>query len=196
MSRTYLLFYLFRIPDTPAEPDLEIHAVTEPVVIPLDDQTGNAESIISYKGKPWPEPKGYPPGVPPEVVGIESPPQGVIPQMPPQFPPGPQMMAGPFPPGPFPPGPFQPHPGAMQNPGHGHGPEWMVSFSKFNALFYHYYFFFVYIYFILVKCSTIVVRNFLHNSLLFVNSILGFTLRKIRTTKCESKLSCSLLLGV
>ncbi|XP_014286948.1 serine/threonine-protein phosphatase 1 regulatory subunit 10 isoform X1 [Halyomorpha halys] len=60
------------IPDSPAEPDLEIHAYTEPAIIPLKDQTGNMDSVISYKDKPWPEPKGYPPGT------VGSPPQMII----------------------------------------------------------------------------------------------------------------------
>lgn len=48
---------LFRIPDTPAEPDLEIHATTDPTLIPLEDTTGSTDSVCDFTHEPWPEPK-------------------------------------------------------------------------------------------------------------------------------------------
>ncbi|XP_067001508.2 serine/threonine-protein phosphatase 1 regulatory subunit 10 isoform X1 [Anabrus simplex] len=45
------------IPDSPAEPDMEIHATTDPTPIPLDDVTGNADSVNDFQNTPWPEPK-------------------------------------------------------------------------------------------------------------------------------------------
>ncbi|KAF6215208.1 hypothetical protein GE061_009960 [Apolygus lucorum] len=122
------------IPDSPAEPDLEIHASTDPVIIPLEDQTGNAESVISYKDKPWPEPKGYEPGhLPLQARGAEMPsipPSNMMPMMPQEMmPPMGDAMMGPGPPGfppqgaPFNPGPFPMGPNPMMGPGP--GPEWM-----------------------------------------------------------------------
>jgi protein phosphatase 1 regulatory subunit 10 len=46
-----------RIPDSAAEPDLEIHPTTDPVVIPLEDVTGNPDSVNDFQNTPWPEPK-------------------------------------------------------------------------------------------------------------------------------------------
>nr|XP_018906663.1 PREDICTED: serine/threonine-protein phosphatase 1 regulatory subunit 10-like [Bemisia tabaci] len=45
------------IPDTPAEPDLEIHATTDPTLIPLEDTTGSTDSVCDFTHEPWPEPK-------------------------------------------------------------------------------------------------------------------------------------------
>uniref|UniRef100_A0A0K8SQU9 Serine/threonine-protein phosphatase 1 regulatory subunit 10 n=1 Tax=Lygus hesperus TaxID=30085 RepID=A0A0K8SQU9_LYGHE len=124
------------IPDSPAEPDLEIHASTEPTIIPLEDQTGNAESVISYRDKPWPEPKGYESGhLPLQPRGHEMPsmpPSNMMPMMPQEMmPPMGDAMMGPGPPGfppqgaPFNPGPFPMGPNPMMGPGPGPGPEWM-----------------------------------------------------------------------
>ncbi|XP_014259988.1 serine/threonine-protein phosphatase 1 regulatory subunit 10-like isoform X1 [Cimex lectularius] len=109
------------IPDSPAEPDLEIHAMTEPTIIPLDDQTGNTDSVISYKDKPWPEPKGYEPGT--LSRPSESPPHLFPPQELQQQQQQPPAMMGPpsFPPGPFPPVPYSMASGMMP------GQEWMVN---------------------------------------------------------------------
>uniref|UniRef100_A0A1B6GBH7 Serine/threonine-protein phosphatase 1 regulatory subunit 10 n=1 Tax=Cuerna arida TaxID=1464854 RepID=A0A1B6GBH7_9HEMI len=96
------------IPDSAAEPDLEIHATTDPAIIPLDDITGTTDSINDFTSTPWPEPKGQPP--------TPTPPPPPAAQAPPVFPsgpaPGPPVPGpAPFPPGPFPPmGPFMPGP--------------------------------------------------------------------------------------
>ncbi|XP_054284601.1 serine/threonine-protein phosphatase 1 regulatory subunit 10-like isoform X2 [Macrosteles quadrilineatus] len=103
------------IPDAPAEPDLEIHATTDPACIPLEDITGSTDSINDFTTTPWPEPKGPAPlPVPPPA------PAAVIPATP--FPPTPVPAPGPGPnfPGPFPPmgpgAPFMP-PGPPMGPG-------------------------------------------------------------------------------
>ena len=49
--------YDCRIPDSPSEPDPEIHPTTDPKIIPLDDITGNSESVSNFQNIPWPEPK-------------------------------------------------------------------------------------------------------------------------------------------
>lgn len=54
-------FAACRIPDTPAEPDLEIHPVTVPPVIPLDDISGSQDSINDFSAFKWPEPKQFVP---------------------------------------------------------------------------------------------------------------------------------------
>ncbi|KAK9888443.1 hypothetical protein WA026_000691 [Henosepilachna vigintioctopunctata] len=71
------------IPDTPAEPIFETHAMVDPVIIPLED----AESqVYDLRNTAWPEPKGMPP--------VEEPP-AIIPPMftniPGPFPNFPQM---------------------------------------------------------------------------------------------------------
>lgn len=48
---------IFRIPDTPAEPDPENHTPSDPVHIPLDDVTGNTDSVNDFHTTPWPDPK-------------------------------------------------------------------------------------------------------------------------------------------
>lgn len=59
-----LYFSRSMIPDSPAEPDMEIHATTDPVIIPLDDITGNPDSVNDFQNTPWPEPKLAPPSPP------------------------------------------------------------------------------------------------------------------------------------
>ena len=62
-----LFIIIFRLPDSPAEPDLEVpleRTDTAPVVIPLDDVTGNPESVYDHRHLPWPEPKLPPYGLP------------------------------------------------------------------------------------------------------------------------------------
>ncbi|KAL6968807.1 hypothetical protein U1Q18_051427 [Sarracenia purpurea var. burkii] len=49
------------IPDTPAEPDLEIHSITQPPTIPLDDISGSLDSVNDFSTFKWPEPKQFPP---------------------------------------------------------------------------------------------------------------------------------------
>lgn len=56
-----LYFNRSMLPDSAAEPDPETHQMTDPVIIPLDDVTGNPDSINDFQGTPWPEPKGSPP---------------------------------------------------------------------------------------------------------------------------------------
>lgn len=48
------------IPDSGAEPDVENHPMTDPAIIPLDDVTGNPDSINDFRNTPWPEPKQNP----------------------------------------------------------------------------------------------------------------------------------------
>lgn len=62
------------IPDSPGEPDVEIHQMTDPVTIPLEDPE-NPEMEGSVPG--WPDPKGSPP--PPPIQNL------------------PQIFPGPFP---------------------------------------------------------------------------------------------------
>ncbi|GLH01293.1 Uncharacterized protein GBIM_07465 [Gryllus bimaculatus] len=61
------------IPDFPGEPDMEIHATTDPVIIPLDDVTGNTDSVNDFTSTPWPEPK-------PMIIPQSPPPQYPLPQ--------------------------------------------------------------------------------------------------------------------
>lgn len=51
------IYYVNRIPDSPAEPDIESHPTTDPKIIPLEDITGNADSVSDFTNIPWPEPK-------------------------------------------------------------------------------------------------------------------------------------------
>lgn len=55
-----LYFSKNMIPDTPADPDMEHHQLTDPQFIPLYDITG-ADTINSFTGMSWPEAKGSPP---------------------------------------------------------------------------------------------------------------------------------------
>lgn len=56
-----LYFNRNMLPDSATEPDAEHQPVTDPVIIPLDDVTGNPDSVNDYQNTPWPEPKGSPP---------------------------------------------------------------------------------------------------------------------------------------
>lgn len=51
---------VFRIPDSPAEPDAESHPMTDPKPIPLEDASGGKDATYDYSGTPWPEPKPEP----------------------------------------------------------------------------------------------------------------------------------------
>ncbi|XP_049788424.1 serine/threonine-protein phosphatase 1 regulatory subunit 10-like [Schistocerca cancellata] len=82
-----LYFSRSMIPDSPAEPDMEIHATTDPVIIPLDDITGNPDSVNDFQNTPWPEPKLAPPS-PPHQYPVPQP-QFPTFQQPQQFPPQP-----------------------------------------------------------------------------------------------------------
>lgn len=44
--------------DSPQEPDFEHVDMTEPATIPLEDVTGNTDSITSFRDLAWPAPKG------------------------------------------------------------------------------------------------------------------------------------------
>ncbi|XP_059471220.1 serine/threonine-protein phosphatase 1 regulatory subunit 10-like isoform X2 [Neocloeon triangulifer] len=52
------------IPDSPAEPNFENHETTDPKTIPLDDLTGNPDSVKDYSHLPWVESKQFAPSVP------------------------------------------------------------------------------------------------------------------------------------
>lgn len=56
-----LYFNRNMLPDTATEPDAEHQPVTDPNIIPLEDASGNTDSINDYQNTPWPEPKGSPP---------------------------------------------------------------------------------------------------------------------------------------
>lgn len=65
-----LYFHRDMIPDTPSEPDLENHPTTDPAIIPLNDVSGNPDSVNDFQSTPWPEPKTMQPpvvAVPPTV---------------------------------------------------------------------------------------------------------------------------------
>ena len=58
-----LLFLEIRLPDSPIEADPEVpleRTDSAPTVIPLDDVTGNPESVYDHRHLPWPEPKTTP----------------------------------------------------------------------------------------------------------------------------------------
>ena len=58
-----LLFLEIRLPDSPIEADPEVpleRTESAPTVIPLDDVTGNPESVYDHRHLPWPEPKTTP----------------------------------------------------------------------------------------------------------------------------------------
>ncbi|PSN43441.1 hypothetical protein C0J52_02645 [Blattella germanica] len=70
-----LYFNRNMIPDSAAEPDLEIHPTTDPTIIPLDDVTGNPDSVNDFQNTPWPDPK-------PIIIPQSPPPQFQQPQPP------------------------------------------------------------------------------------------------------------------
>ncbi|XP_065075256.1 muscle M-line assembly protein unc-89-like [Ochlerotatus camptorhynchus] len=65
-----LYFNRHMIPDSPAEPDVDVYSISEPMHIPMDDVTGNPDSINDFTSMPWPEPKSTPPH---ESAGFNSP---------------------------------------------------------------------------------------------------------------------------
>lgn len=65
-----LYFNRHMIPDSPAEPDVEVYSISEPIHIPMDDVTGNPDSVNDFTSMPWPEPKSTPPH---ESAGFNSP---------------------------------------------------------------------------------------------------------------------------
>lgn len=95
-----LYFHKSMIPDSPTEPDVEHHAMEDPVIIPLDDIAGNPDNVKDFTSTPFPESKGEAPRIVPPVIPMQ------------QFP-NPNFMPipAPGPPGPFP-VPFGPPNGA------------------------------------------------------------------------------------
>lgn len=98
-----LYFNRTMLPESAAEPDVEHHHVTDPAIIPLEDVTGNPDSVNDYQNTPWPEPKGSPPhnnlnsipNVPTNMFSGGIPPFNPNPIGPPNFPGMPQQFAGP-----------------------------------------------------------------------------------------------------
>ncbi|XP_058125343.1 uncharacterized protein LOC131266740 [Anopheles coustani] len=112
-----LYFNKHMIPDSPVEPDpVDTYQTADPVHIPLEDVTGNPDSVNDFTSMPWPDPKSTPPH---ESAAFNSP------FFPSDLPPGAGFGPGGFPP-PFPagavaaalPGPapwtIHPRPGALQ----------------------------------------------------------------------------------
>ncbi|XP_035910982.1 serine/threonine-protein phosphatase 1 regulatory subunit 10 [Anopheles stephensi] len=57
-----LYFNKHMIPDSPSEPDpADIYQTADPVHIPLEDVTGNPDSVNDFTSVPWPDPKSTPP---------------------------------------------------------------------------------------------------------------------------------------
>jgi protein phosphatase 1 regulatory subunit 10 len=52
------LYFRHSINDSPHEPDPESYEHVEPQIIPLDDVTGNPDSVNNYTDVQWPAPKG------------------------------------------------------------------------------------------------------------------------------------------
>ncbi|KAJ8945454.1 hypothetical protein NQ314_009206 [Rhamnusium bicolor] len=105
----FLYFDKRRIPDSPEEPIPENHQMSDPVLIPLEDPDSQE---IDLRNTPWPEPKGSPPQVEPQmpphifpnIPGPFNPPFNNVP--PPQFPGIPPRFSGPG--GPIGPAPVVP----------------------------------------------------------------------------------------
>ncbi|XP_053675829.1 serine-rich adhesin for platelets [Anopheles nili] len=57
-----LYFNKHMIPDSPVEPEpADIYQTADPVHIPLEDVTGNPDSVNDFTSVPWPDPKSTPP---------------------------------------------------------------------------------------------------------------------------------------
>uniref|UniRef100_A0A182MH42 Uncharacterized protein n=1 Tax=Anopheles culicifacies TaxID=139723 RepID=A0A182MH42_9DIPT len=57
-----LYFNKHMIPDSPIEPDpADMYQTADPVHIPLEDVTGNPDSVNDFTSVPWPDPKSTPP---------------------------------------------------------------------------------------------------------------------------------------
>lgn len=101
-----MYYHRMMVPESPAEPDPEMYSICDPAIIPLEDVTGNPDTINDFQNTPWPEPKGQAP--PTMMTAPMSPFSSVPPMMP--FPPRPGM---PFPMARFPgPMPFPSRPNA------------------------------------------------------------------------------------
>ncbi|KAJ8960973.1 hypothetical protein NQ318_020276 [Aromia moschata] len=122
-----LYFDKRRIPDSPEEPIPENHQMSDPVLIPLEDPESQE---IDLRSTPWPEPKGSPPHVEPQIPphifpnlqNTYTPPFNNMP--PPQFQGMPPRFGGQGAPGPVGPGNFMP-PNLMPN-GNMMGPPGMA----------------------------------------------------------------------
>ncbi|XP_046398553.1 serine/threonine-protein phosphatase 1 regulatory subunit 10-like isoform X2 [Ischnura elegans] len=70
-----LYFHREMIPDSASEPDNENHPTTDPKIIPLNDASGNPDSINDFQSTPWPEPKSIQPPMPvgPPMMGSSGP---------------------------------------------------------------------------------------------------------------------------
>uniref|UniRef100_A0A8W7PWR4 TFIIS N-terminal domain-containing protein n=1 Tax=Anopheles coluzzii TaxID=1518534 RepID=A0A8W7PWR4_ANOCL len=98
-----LYFNKHMIPDSPAEPDpADTYQTADPVHIPLEDVTGNPDSVNDFTSMPWPDPRSTPPH---ESGAFSSP------FFPSDLPPGAGFGAGGFPP------PFAPGAAATIGPG-------------------------------------------------------------------------------
>lgn len=99
-----MYYHRMMIPESPAEPDPELYSVSDPTIIPLDDVTGNPDTVNDFQNTPWPEPKGQAP------VQVMTAPVTAFPSVPPMMPFGPHgpgmgfsmpMFPGPMGPPPF-----------------------------------------------------------------------------------------------
>uniref|UniRef100_A0A182P5H8 TFIIS N-terminal domain-containing protein n=1 Tax=Anopheles epiroticus TaxID=199890 RepID=A0A182P5H8_9DIPT len=98
-----LYFNKHMIPDSPVEPDpADTYQTADPVHIPLEDVTGNPDSVNDFTSVPWPDPRSTPPH---ESAAFNSP------FFPSDLPPGAGFGAGGFPP------PFAPGAAATIGPG-------------------------------------------------------------------------------
>ncbi|XP_053697870.1 dentin sialophosphoprotein [Sabethes cyaneus] len=129
-----LYFNRHMIPDSPGEPDVEVYSVSTPAHIPLEDVTGNPDSVNDFTTMPWPEPKSTPPH---ESAGFNSPFfTGTNNDFPPFGGPGnwdipganPSPMPGMLPPGRIPPG-ISPMPVGAHNSNPMGGPNMMRQMS-------------------------------------------------------------------
>lgn len=132
-----LYFHKSMIPDSAIEPEPETHTYSEPLIIPLEDVTGNQDNVSDFRNMPWPDPKGnappagtvsmpamfptnmtqYPNGFPnPQFPGVPGfPGSNMVPAewqngMPPAMmaPVAPGALSGAMPPGAMPPGSMPP----------------------------------------------------------------------------------------
>jgi protein phosphatase 1 regulatory subunit 10 len=62
-SRVLQSLYFNRslVPDSAAEPDMEMHPKTDPIIIPLEDVTANPDAVNDFTNMIWPEAKGSAP---------------------------------------------------------------------------------------------------------------------------------------
>ncbi|XP_049536400.1 serine-rich adhesin for platelets [Anopheles darlingi] len=107
-----LYFNKHMIPDCPVEPEpVDMYQTADPVHIPLEDVTGNPDSVNDFTSMPWPDPRSTPPH---DSAAFNSP------FFPSDLPPGAGFGPGGFPP-PFPGGIPGPAPWQMPGPPPGAG---------------------------------------------------------------------------